>query len=817
MERYLCIHGHFYQPPRENPWLETVEIQDSAFPYHDWNERITAECYATNASSRILDKDKLIIKIVNNYSRMSFDIGPTLLSWLERQAPRVHEAIIEADRLGTARSSGHGPAMAQAYNHVIMPLTNDRDLKTQVEWGIVDFQSRFKRDPEGMWLPETAVDIRSLEAMAEAGIKFTILAQHQASRLRQEGSREWEDFNGGSIDPTRPYYCILPSGRKIFLFFYDGVISQAVAFEGLLKSGDEYAKRLLGGFSDNRDHPQLMHIATDGESYGHHHRFGDMALSYALDYIERKGLASITNYGEYLSKHQPVDEVEIMENTSWSCAHGIERWRSDCSCSSGAHPSWNQKWRASLRESLDWLRDKIAHEWEPAAEVYLTSPWQARDEYVNLILHRGEKSRETFLKDNARRDLSEMEVSRVLALMELQRNTMLMYTSCGWFFDEISGIETVQILMYAGRAIQLAHKCLGIDLEEDFAGRLKKAKSNLKDMEDGEQIYETLIRPNIVSLADVAAHFAISSVFEEYGPTASIFCYEIDSQENSRREAGGAVLLTGRCRVSSSITLNSREFTYGLLHLGGHDFNAGVKECSDPLEYRSQSEEITEIFDKGAFAELIRTLDRHFGAKHYTLNHLFKDQRRHILNTLTTETSASFEDSYRTMYQDNQLLMNFIKDTGMPVPKYFLIAADFTLNLDLKRLLRVEHDAEKVDEVLADMHKWGLSTDSVELEFTFRRMIEKEMEAFADEPYNLALLINIGRLLDTALKLPFELNLWMMQNSYHQVLRSTYTIMNDKALKGKSDEVQWVEHFKELGKKLYINLEAILEDSIANA
>jgi len=812
MERYLCIHGHFYQPPRENPWLEAVEIQDGAYPYHDWNERITAECYATNASSRILDKDKLIINIINNYSRISFDMGPTLLSWLQTQAPQVHEAILEADRLGTARCSGHGPAMAQAYNHMIMPLANDRDLRTQVEWGITDFQSRFKRDPEGMWLPETALDIRALEAMAEAGIKFTLLAQHQAARVRHGDSDHWEEFNGSAIDPAKPYYCALPSGRSIALFFYDGAVSQAVAFEGLLKSGDEFAKRLLGGFSDKRHFPQLMHIATDGESYGHHHRFGDMALSYALDHIEQNGLATITNYGEYLSKLPPADEVQVIENTSWSCSHGIERWKSDCGCSTGAHPSWNQSWRAPLREALDWLRDEISIEWESLAGKYLISPWMAREAYISVIIDRTDNSLDEFMEKHARSGLSDNDVSMVLALLELQRNAMLMYTSCGWFFDDISGLETVQVMMYAGRVIQLASKCFGKGLEEGFLSQLSQARSNIPAMHNGENIYKSEVKPNVVSLAVVTAHFAISSIFEEYDSIESIYCYDIESMDHQKREAGGSVLVTGHCRVSSSITLNSREFIFGLIHLSGHDFNAGVRECTDPAEYKAISDEITGKFDKGAFTDLIRVLDRHFGDRHFTLNHLFKDQRRRILETLTQETSSSFENAYRSMYQDNQLLMSFIQETSMPVPKYFLIAADFTLNLDIKRLLDSEADAEEVDEVINEMVKWRLSIDSIDHEFTFRRTLERKMATLIEEPHDLPLLVNVSRLLDIAMKLPFELNLWMMQNSYHQIARSVYIFMKDKSLKGGEEEREWVKSFNDLGDKLHMNLEAILED-----
>ncbi|HET8916453.1 MAG TPA: glycoside hydrolase, partial [Candidatus Binatia bacterium] len=359
MKRYICIHGHFYQPPRENPWLESVELQDSAYPYHDWNERVTAECYAPNSVSRILDGDNQIIQLVNNYSKISFNFGPTLLAWLEAKAPDVYDAILEADRESQKNFSGHGSALAQVYNHMILPLANARDRRTQILWGIRDFQRRFKRLPEGMWLPETAVDIESLEILAELGIRFTILAPHQADRVRPIGGRVWHDVSGSRIDPTQAYEQRLPSGRKIALFFYDGPIARAVAFEGLLSSGEHLANRLVGAFDDGRNRPQLVHIATDGESYGHHHRFGDMALAYALNTIESNQLAQLTNYGEYLERHLPTHQVEIIEKTSWSCFHGIDRWWSNCGCNSGGRPGWNQEWRTPLRGALDTLRDSL--------------------------------------------------------------------------------------------------------------------------------------------------------------------------------------------------------------------------------------------------------------------------------------------------------------------------------------------------------------------------------------------------------------------------------------------------------------------------
>ncbi|MCZ6514447.1 MAG: DUF3536 domain-containing protein, partial [Acidobacteria bacterium] len=490
MERYLCIHGHFYQPPRENPWLETVELQDSAYPYHDWNERITAECYAANASSRILDEKRRIVKITNNYSRMSFNFGPTLLSWLAAFSPQTYQAILDADRESRELFSGHGSALAQSYNHTILPLSNRRDKYTQILWGLRDFEYRFGRKPEGMWLPETAVDLETLDILAELGVRFTLLAPHQARRTRPLGGRAWKDVSGGQIDPTRPYELRLPSGRTIRIFFYDGPISRAVAFEKLLANGERYAERLLGAFSDQRDWPQMVHIATDGETYGHHHRYGDMALSYALNHIESNQLAKLTNYAEYLERHPPSQTAEIFENSSWSCSHGVERWRSDCGCSSGTNPQWHQRWRGPLRQALDWLRDTLAAGYESRAGELVKDPWAARDDYIDVVLDRSPENIHQFMDRHAAGAWGAAEKTTVLKLLELQRHTLLMYTSCGWFFDELSGIETKQVLQYAGRAIQLGQELIGNSYETDFLEKLEQAPSNIPEHQNGAHIYE---------------------------------------------------------------------------------------------------------------------------------------------------------------------------------------------------------------------------------------------------------------------------------------------------------------------------------------
>lgn len=463
MQRYLCIHGHFYQPPRENAWLEKIEVQPSAFPYHDWNERITRECYYPNAFSRVLNDEGKIIDIVNNYARMSFNFGPTLLSWMEQHAPQTYAAIIASDKLSQSFYGGHGSAMAQVYNHMIMPLANKRDKETQILWGIKDFEKRFGRKPEGMWLGEAAVDSETLELLEKHGVKFTLLAPNQAARYRKIGDKEWTE----GIDSNRHYYCKLPNGNKIALFFYDGERSQNVAFKGVLQNGKSFAHDLLEGYRGDYEN-EFVHIATDGESYGHHHANGDMALAYCLRYIEKNKLTTLTNYGQYLSLFEPAYEVEVHENSSWSCAHGVERWRSNCGCHTGGGPNWNQKWREPLRKGLDQIRDRMVSIYELGLKSYCKDPWQMRDDYIEVILNRSKQQVNQFLKKHTEKELSSADRTHVMRLLEMQRNAMLMYTSCGWFFNDISGIEAIQVLQYACRAIQLAESESSEILEEEF-------------------------------------------------------------------------------------------------------------------------------------------------------------------------------------------------------------------------------------------------------------------------------------------------------------------------------------------------------------
>jgi alpha-amylase/alpha-mannosidase (GH57 family) len=806
MERYICIHGHFYQPPRETPWLEAIEQQDSAYPYHDWNERITAECYAPNSVSRILDADDRIVELVNNYAKISFNFGPTLLSWLELNAADVYRAILEADKESRKNFSGHGSALAQPYNHMILPLANARDRYTQILWGIRDFERRFRREPEGMWLPETAVDLETLEILAELGIQFTILAPHQAGRVRQIGGRAWKDVSGGRIDPTRAYEQRLLSGKTISLFFYDGPVSRAVAFEGLLSRGEQFADRLIGAFSDDRDWPQLVHIATDGESYGHHHRFGDMALAYALNYIVTKQLAKLTNYGEFLEKHPPTHQVEIIEKTSWSCAHGIDRWWSNCGCNSGGHPGWNQEWRRPLRDALDWLRDSVAPSYETVGRRLVKDPWAARDDYISVVLDRAEANVDAFFARQAARALTEEEKTQALKLMEMQRHAMLMYTSCGWFFDEISGIETTQVIQYAGRAVQLAQDLFGDSLEQQFVERLAAAHSNIQEHGDGRQIYEKFVRPAMVDWERVGAHYAVSMLFENYPGKVKIYCYLAEREDCQIFEAGVAKMAVGRVKLTSEITRDSSVLSFGALHMGDHNVNGGVRTFLGDDAYRALIQEAKEPFARVDFGEVIRIMDRRFGGSNYSVRSLFRDEQRKVLDVILTSTLQEAEALYRQIYEHRAPMMRFITSLQMPLPKAFYAAAEFVLNGYLRRALeRAEIDAERINSLQETAKVEGVALDSATLEFAFRRNLERMAQRLVVHPTETELR-QLNTAVDLIERLPFSVELWAIQNAYYRIMENVYPDMRRQRNLGSNTAAAWVESFEALGRKLAVRV-----------
>jgi alpha-amylase/alpha-mannosidase (GH57 family) len=810
---YICVHGHFYQPPRENPWLEAVELQESAHPYHDWNERITAECYARNAASRILDDEKRIVRIVNNYSKISFNFGPTLISWLEAKHPAVYAAIIEADRESQKNFSGHGSALAQPYNHMIMPLANGRDRYTQAVWGVYDFESRFGRKAEGMWLPETAVDLPTLEVLADLGLKFTILAPNQAHKVRKISGRNWKDVSNGRIDPTMVYRLRLPSGRTINLFFYDGPISRALAFEGLLDNGETFANRLLGAFSEEtRPWPELVHIATDGETYGHHRRFGEMALAYALNYIESNQLATITNYGEYLERHPPTHEVQIFENSSWSCVHGVERWRSNCGCNSGGHPGWNQEWRAPLREALDWLRDELGPRCEAKAHGLLKDLWAARNDYIRVVLDRSDATLQQFLENHSERQLNEDERVLVLKLLEIQRHAMLMYTSCGWFFDELSGLETVQVIEYAGRAVQLSQEALEDQTETQFLERLSKAKSNVPEFENGATIYDKFVKPAFVSLRKLGGHYAIRSLFEPYEGATRIYSYAVEREAVSNLCQGDGHeknVLVGRARFTSTVTRESDLLCFVALHAGDYNPMGAARHLQGNEVYEGLVKELQKALARGDVQELVRVIQATFDREPYTLSVLFRDDQQRILNRMVEKEWSEAEVAFQRIYPHVMSALRALAKTGaiLPVPRAFAAISEFALNTQLHHVLAGrEMDLEMIRSLIQDADAAKINLDVPTLEYSLRLNLEHMAERLKAEPGSLDMIKRLETMVDVARSLPFEVNLWTMQNICYDLLKSVYEAYQTKADGGDEAAKIWVSHFRALAEKLSLSV-----------
>ncbi len=493
----LIIHGHFYQPPRENPWTGEVEAEPSARPFHDWNQRITAECYAANARARV---NGAVAREVNNYARISFNFGPTLLNWMETAAPETYALIREADQVSVNQRDGHGNAIAQAYGHPILPLCNERDRLTQVVWGMADFRHRFGREPESLWLPETACDDATLSVLIEQGLRFVILAPSQAERCRPLDGAEWHPVTNSEIDVSRAYRYFHRdgSGRSIAVFFYDGPLARAIAFERALVSSEA----LIGMFRRAAGEPNraggLVSIATDGETYGHHFKFGDLCLAHAVEVVAPEAGFDLMNYGQYLERHPPEFEVEIKqgphgEGTANSCAHGVSRWTRDCACHTGGEPGWNQEWRSPLREAMNFLRDEAAREFERVGRDLLVDVWEARNAYIRVMLDRS--NRAELIAQHARQKLTNAEQDRALALLEMQRNALLMFTSCGWFFNDISGIEPIQILKYACRVIDLMDHLGMPSPRKEFLQILAAARSNRHELGTGADIYRILVEP----------------------------------------------------------------------------------------------------------------------------------------------------------------------------------------------------------------------------------------------------------------------------------------------------------------------------------
>ena len=815
-DKFLTIHGHFYQPPRENPWLEAIELQDSALPFHDWNERICIECYNPNSVSRIVDNRNRILDIVNNYEYMSFNFGPTLLSWMEEFAPLTYERIIKADIESISQHNGHGNAMAQVYNNMIMPLANAKDKETQVKWGIRDFEYRFGRKPEGIWLAETAVDDETLKVLVDNGIKFTVLSPYQALKMKKSTDKDWQDVSWGNIDPARSYKYTLKCDPKksIDLFFYDGAISRSVAFDELLTDGNKFIKRLKEGVSDLRDYPQLINIATDGESYGHHTKFGDMALSYVLKIKAEDEGFKITNYAEYLDLYKSDYEVEIKQASSWSCFHGVGRWMDDCGCSTGGHPGWNQKWRKPLRNALDYLRDNLAKIFEKEGKkYYLDNPWDVRNRYIEVILDRNASKIKKFQKENFKAELTEEEKIKGMELLEIQRQAMLMYTSCGWFFSEISGIETVQIMKYAARAMQLASGFSKENFEEKFLEILSEAKSNIQEFGTGKDIYERFVKPSVVTSKQIACLWAISSLYQDFEDEEEVYCYSVKRNDYKMIQKGNTNFIVGNIEIHSKVTLQKSNLVFALMQYAGGDIHCAIKEYSTSDEYQELKSSLIKTFMLNPMTEIIRALDEKFGKEYFTLKDIFIEERKKILQILLKDQLAKFADTYKDMYDQGKGSIYHMQNLGLEIPNEFKISAGYALSQRYNDLLShsdgfVENSIiQQISDINFEAKKINIQIDKTQSNTAFAKKIITNLNRLT-KSFEIQQADAIVELFEIIAKLELQIDISEAQNIYYnKIYHRIGSILENYDKTQKEKDLNFVNTLLDIGTKLNINVD----------
>jgi len=445
-KKAICIHGHYYQPPREDPLTGEIPLERGAAPYDNWNEKIYAQCYKPNADE-------------GNFSRISFNLGPTLNLWLEEKHPDFIPEVVKQDQVNVQKY-GVGNAMAQAYNHAILPLAFDHDKITQIRWGINEFECRFGRKPQGMWLPETGVDLKTLTVLADHGIEFTILAPWQA--------------DCDQVDVSKPYWVRLPDGRRFTVFFYDAELSMRVSFDpGATRNADGFAlsyiqPRYVNGVSKELA-DQIYMIASDGELYGHHQRFRDKFLNYLTkESLPNLGI-EVTFPALWLKDHPATEEIKIRDNTSWSCHHGVMRWKGVCGCA--AHGEW----KAYLRNAFDALSEEMDDLYLEALHGFLDDPWELRHRYYRVLC--GKQSLDDFVKTELGAGLTQAESEKIKLLLRAQYERQRMYTSCGWFFDDFDRIEPANNVAYAAQAIWLTYQATQVDLSEKARGYLRAVQS----------------------------------------------------------------------------------------------------------------------------------------------------------------------------------------------------------------------------------------------------------------------------------------------------------------------------------------------------
>jgi alpha-amylase/alpha-mannosidase (GH57 family) len=694
----LVLHGHFYQPPRESPWTDEVPVEPSAYPDHDWNQRITAQCYRPNTASRVLDGFGRIEAIVNNFQALSFNIGPTLFSWLERHHPEVVQRIVAADQASAAAHAGHGNAIAQAYNHLILPLASGRDRRTQVLWGLREFRHRFKRPAEGMWLPETAIHAATVETLIDCGVRFTILSPYQAHRVRGLGDGPWQDAAAGRIDPKRPYRIFSSKSgadgnrRYLDVFFYDGPISRATSFEHLLRSSDGLADHLALAVDPGRGEPQVLSVAVDGETFGHHEPFGDMCIAALVTQKAVPRGFHLSNYGELLDEMPPAHEVELQpgdhgEGTAWSCAHGVGRWTRDCGCSTGAPPGWNQAWRQPLRAAFDALRDAVAETFTQRGGQLFHDPWAARDDYVDLLLRPDEVSvAEAFFSRHLKVQADHAHRVAARKLLEAQRHAMAMYTSCGWFFADITGIETVQCIRYAARCAQLMQEFTDEDLEGRLLSALDQARSN-NGRDTGATIYRNWVLPEVRTARRVANTYAIYRLLDLVAETRQMYGFTLRDSDEQPLEVLGQRARRGHLWLRERATSEETEISYLVLEYSPRNLRCflAVTDAEGHARLAGAVEGLRPPLER---TDLERALASIYGSPPLGIGDLLPTERRRIAERLAAGRVAGLRQIYRGIFKDNRHLLEDFADMHLELPQEIRVPCEFTLQADLEEAVK---------------------------------------------------------------------------------------------------------------------------------
>ncbi|MBI2374229.1 MAG: DUF3536 domain-containing protein [Deltaproteobacteria bacterium] len=734
---FLVVHGHFYQPPRENPWTGEIEREKSAAPWHDWNERIHSECYRANGCSRVMNAFEQIARITNNYELINFNFGPTLMSWMERAHPAAYTRILEADRTSRARL-GHGNAIAQGYNHSILPLLTARDRRTQLRWGKEDFRYRFGRAPEALWLPETGANAETLDDLIDEGMSYVILAPHQAGRIRASHG-QWKTVASGELDTSVPYRYLHSdgSGRELAAFFYDGTPAQAIAFGAALGSSQAFIDHLKWAAKG-----PLVHAATDGETYGHHHSWGDRALTYALQDLAPSSGLEVTNYGRVLELLPARTIVELARGsdgrgTAWSCAHGLGRWMEDCGCQTGAKPGWNQAWRAPLRRALDRLNEHAGRFFGDDGRNSFEDPWQARDEYIHVLLDGSRTS--PFLASHGRELENATRRSRALTHLEAQRSALLMFTSCGWFFNDVGGLETKQILKYAGRLVDLLERLGGPLAEEELLDELSLAKSNEVELGTAADLYRSVVNECRVRPTRVAAHAALTNLasptLRTEGRVGANFVWR---QTNIQaRKIGRLSLTMGRLDVEELPLGRHDEASFAALHLGDADFYCAARLGPEDPEMRAA------LFDElhaASIPTLLRRAQAACGPEEFALEHVLPEGREVIARRVFGGIVERFVREYTYLYEDNARTIEVLETAGLALPEELEKAAEFALGHRLEAEILAQHersDAPSYERALAiaeEIRAHGLKVTRPNLMKTFEGLLASAARKTADAP-----------------------------------------------------------------------------------